>query len=268
VGKASSAKKIASAAEKGRNQRVRTSRGSVFPVALGAALVLGLLLVGWARTSARAVANVRPKASAGTVLGDHWHVAFGVYNCDKWVANIAKVNEPRATASGPITDQDYAITGIHSHGDGVIHVHPFGSQGAGKNAKLGTYFRMVGATVTDSKLELPEGLGTMKNGDDCKGKPGKLKVLVWDKADDTGDPRKNVTDFNNTRFSKDGMAIAIVFVNEDEDVKALKPPTAANLAQLGAADGGAPAPVTVDTSATTVEGTATTVASSTSSSTA
>jgi hypothetical protein len=266
VGKASSAKKIASTAEKGRNQRVRASRGRVFPLALGAALVLGLLLVGWARTSARAVANVRPKASAGTTLGDHWHAAFGVYNCDKWVANIAKVNEPKDAAGN--TDQDYAITGIHSHGDGVVHIHPFGSQGAGKNAKLGTYFRMVGVKLTDSKLELPEGLGSVKNGDDCKGKPGKLKVLVWDKADDTGDPRKNVTDFNNTRFSKDGMAIALVFVNEDEDVKALKPPTATNLAQLGAADGGSPAPVATDTTASTVEGTATTVASSTSSSTA
>jgi hypothetical protein len=268
VGKASSAKKIASVAEKGRNQRVRASRGRVFPFALGASLVLGLLLVGWARTSARAVANVRPKAAEGTTLGDHWHVAFGVYNCDKWVANIAKVNEPRETASGPITDQDYAITGIHSHGDGVIHVHPFGSQGAGKKAKLGTYFRMVGVKATDSKLELPEGLGTMKNGDDCKGKPGKLKVLVWDKADDTGDPRKNVTAFNDTRFSKDGMAIAVVFVNEDEDVKTLKPPTATNLAELGAADGGAPPVVATDTTASTVEGTATTVAPSTSSSTA
>jgi hypothetical protein len=260
VGKASSAKKIATTAEKARAQRVRPSRGRVFPVALAAALVLGLLLVGWSRNSARAIANVAPKASAGTTLGDHWHVAFGVYNCDKWVGNIAKVNEPTDTATG-LPDDAYKVTGIHSHGDGVIHVHPFGSQGAGKKAKLGTYFKMVGVKVSDTKLELPEGLGTMTNGDKCGDKEGKLKLLIWDKADSTDEPAKNVTEFSEARFKKDGMAMALVFVPEDTDVKTLKPPTATNLAELGAKDGGStpPASVAVDTS-TTVTGATTTIA--------
>jgi hypothetical protein len=262
VGKASSAKKIATAAERGRNQRVRQARGRVYPLALGAAIVLGLLLVGWSRNSARAIANVAPKASAGTTLGDHWHAAFGVYKCDTWLPNITKVNEARETQSGPVTDPDYAVTGIHSHGDGVIHIHPFGAQGAGKNAKLGTYLRMVGAKLSDSKLEMPENLGTLNNDEDCGGKPGKLKLLVWDKADSTDEPAKYVTDFNNVRFKKDGMAFAIAFVNEDTDVKGLKPPSATNLAELGAADGGARPPTTevVDPSATTVAGSASTAA--------
>jgi hypothetical protein len=269
VGKASSAKKIATTAEKARAQRVRPSRGRVFPVALAAAIVLGLLLVGWSRNSARAVANVAPKAAFGTTLGDHWHVAFGVYNCTlttetKWVDNIKKVNEPTDTATG-LPDDAYKITGIHSHGDGVIHVHPFGSKGAGKNATLGTYFKMVGAKVTDSKLELPEGLGTVTNGDKCAdGKEGKLKLLIWDKADSTDAPAKNATEFAKTRFKQDGMAMALVFVPEDLDVTTLKPPTAANLAELGAKDGGTKPPTTVavDT-ATTLAGATTTVAGAT-----
>jgi hypothetical protein len=267
VGKASSAKKIATTAEKARAQRVRPSRGRVFPVALGAAIVLGLLLVGWSRNSARAVANVAPKASAGTTLGDHWHVAFGVYNCDKWVGNIAKINEPTDATTG-LADDAYKVTGIHSHGDGVIHVHPFGSQGAGKNATLGTYFKMVGVKVSDSKLELPEGLGTVTNGDKCGDKEGKLKLLIWDKADGTDDPAKNVTEFSKARFKQDGMAMALVFVPEDFDVKTLKPPSATNLAELGAKDGGSkpPTSVVVDT-ATTVAGATTTVASTSSSTT-
>jgi hypothetical protein len=272
VGKASSANKIATTAEKARAQRVRPSRGRVFPVALGAAIVLGLLLVGWSRNSARAVANVAPKASAGTTLGDHWHVAFGVYNCavttsetvtDKWLKPIAKINEPLDATTG-LPDDAYKVTGIHSHNDGVLHVHPFGSKGAGKNATLGTYFKMVGVKVTDSKLEMPEGLGTMTNGDKCDGKDAKLKLLIWDKADSTDDPAKNVTEFSKARFKNDGMAMALVFVPEDFDVKTLKPPSAANLAELGAKDGGTkpPTSIAVDT-ATTLAGAATSVAGAT-----
>jgi hypothetical protein len=268
VGRASSAKKIAKTAEKGRTQKARQSGGRVFPVALVAAVVLGALLVGYGRNSARALANVAPKPRLGDAPGDHWHVAFGVYACDKFLGNIAKVNEPDDVASGgAVAGSEYNAVGIHSHGDGVVHVHP-ASGGAGRKAKLGTYFRMVGVKISDDKLELPEGLGTFKKGDDCGGKPGSLKVLVWDNADDVGEPKKYFTNFKDVRFKNDHMAITVAFVNEDTDVNSLKPPSAANLAELGAADGGAAPTVTSETSIVTVgDSSSTTVAGGDTSST-
>ena len=116
--------------------------------------------------------------------GEHFHVAFGVYNCDKWLANVQSNSE---TPGDPITEQ-YKVTGIHSHADGVIHVHPFGSAGAGKNAKLGTYLKLVNAKISNTKLEMPEGLGTLSTDDKCGDKKTKLKTLVWDDAAGRGTP--------------------------------------------------------------------------------
>ena len=48
---------------------------------------------------------------------DHWHVAYAVYICGKF--------QP------PITNQTDPV-GIHTHGDSVIHVHPFVDSSAGK----------------------------------------------------------------------------------------------------------------------------------------
>ena len=272
MGRASSAKKVAKVAESSRKAKVRQQRGKVFPAAVTAVVILGSLLIWYARTSAQSVAAIRPTTK------DHWHIAYGVYACDKWLAPIQNNNEQLAT-DGTLLNKAFQVTGIHTHSDGVLHVHPSGSKGTGKNAKLGTWFNLVDIKSTDKKFELPEGLGTFTNGDDCGGKPGSWKVLVWNKASDTGDPQKFVSALSDVRFKNDGMAIAIAFTNEDADLKALKPLTAANLAELGAVDGPAGAPVgtstTVansvpgaDSSSTTASGSSTTTPASSSSSAA
>ena len=68
------------------------------------------------------------KASTGSAprVGDHWHIAWGVYVCDKFI----KLPEP--TGNDPV--------GIHTHGDGLIHAHPFSEKAAGKNATLARFF--------------------------------------------------------------------------------------------------------------------------------
>ena len=265
MGKASSAKKVAKVAESARGVKVREPRGKVFPVALVAVIVLGTLLIAWSRQSSIANASTAPVASK-----DHWHVSYGVYNCDKWLANIKNDNEAK-DANGNLINQQFGVTGIHTHGDGVIHVHPYGTAGSGKNAKLGTWFKLVEAKLSDTKLVMPEGLGTMMNKEKCGDKEATLKVLVWDDAKSTSEPKKYLTAFNDIRFTKNGMAIAIVFTPDDPnfDYKTLKPPSAANLDALGAADGPTGAQTTVTTvvggttipSATTIAG-ATTVAGS------
>ena len=264
MGKASSAKKVARAAKAGGRTKVRRQSGLVFPVSLVLVLVIGLLLIAYSRHAVRNTVQTPPTTA------DHWHEAYGFYICNAFKPNITNANETAGSADYDLFRQ----TGIHTHGDGVIHVHPYSSAGTGKNAKLGTWFKQVGVKITDTSLQLPTELGStkVKNGDDCQGKPGKLQVTVWDNAEGAGDGKKYVTDFNNIRFTKNGMGLSIAFV--PDDVTAIpKPPSAANLAALGAVDTatGAATTTSVTTSpGTTVAGdtTTTTVAGATTTSVA
>jgi hypothetical protein len=220
MGKQSSAKKVARAAKAGGRTKVRSSQGLVFPVALGVVLLLGLLLIVYARQSQPAPDATEP------LVGQHWHAAYGVYACDQWLPPLQ--NQKDDIEGTPI--------GIHSHADGVIHIHPFTSRAAGTNARLGVFFDVVGIEMNESRLRLPEDQGTFEAGDDCQGKPGQIKALVWDDANTTGNPRILVTDFNNIRFTNDRMAMALVFVNPDEDLSQLRPPSVPTLDNLSDVD--------------------------------
>lgn len=274
MGRASSAKKLAKVAEGAKTAKVRQQKGRIFPAAVAAVMVLGSLLVWYARDTAQAAAAVEP------TIGQHWHVAFGIYGCDKWLANIQENNEA-LDADGNLLDKDFQATGIHTHADGVLHVHPSGGKGTGKRAKLDTWFDLVDIKISEAgtnktRIELPEGLGTFTDDDDCGGKPGRWQALVWENAGDTGDPQKFIADIGEVRFRNDGMAIALVFTNEDADLKSLKPETAARLAELGAVDSGGVTSTTVApgtdatdaTASTTAAGTTDTTTAATSSTTA
>jgi hypothetical protein len=228
VGKASSSKKVARAARAGGRRKVRSQRGLVFPVALGLVVLLGLGLIIYARNNNQAAATTPP------VLGDHWHAAYGVYVCGSFLPSFTKGLDPNA--ADPL--------GIHSHGDGVIHIHPFSSETSGKNATLGKYLDWEGVKLTNDELTLPDGT-KYKTGDNCPegtpdaGKKATLKAAVWENVQ-TGTDAPNIwiTDFKNIHFDRDGMGITIAFVPDDTDITKLKPPTASNLAQLGSADAG------------------------------
>ena len=272
MGKASSAKRVAKVAQSSSRTKVRGQQGTTFYIVVAAVVILGGLLITYARQGGRADAATKPVA-----FKDHWHVAYGVYACDKWLAPFTNQNE---TVDGQ-------QLGVHTHGDGVIHVHPFASNASGRNAKLKIFFKALGVKSSNTKFELPEGLGTFKNGDDCAGKSGTWKLAVWDTADSTAAPKVFITDFANVRFTNDRMAMTLAFVNSDTDLSTLKPQSIPQLDKLGdlssapkpgdstssttAADPNA-TPTTVDASgaATTVadvSGAATTVASSTNSAT-
>ncbi len=105
------------------------------------------------------------QASGGTapLVGDHWHVAWGVYVCDKYV------KLPEATGNDPV--------GVHTHGDGLMHVHPFKESAAGKNATLARFFETENIKVGNNSIKL--GTTTYFGGKDCGGKKTKLSVLRW-----------------------------------------------------------------------------------------
>jgi hypothetical protein len=247
MGKASSAKKVARAARAGGRSSAGRQRNLLFPGVIGAIVLFGSALVWYAADERKGDTDIPP------VIGDHWHAAYGVYVCGEWQPDIPQFE---------------ATTGIHTHGDGVIHIHPFSSGGAGENATLGTFLEETDVKLSDDELtigknELPDGAKTWKEGEDqCDGKDAELVVARWDNvADENAKPALITSGLDDIRFRADGEGYTIAFVPEGEtDIP--KPPTAANLAKLGAVDAGAESGSTTTTApgatTTTTAGGATT----------
>src|SRR5690242_19744129 len=108
MGKASSAKRVARLAERGKGKKIRFQGGTLFPVIIAAIVLLGTLLVVYSRNTSRSDA-------LGPKLGDHWHMAYGIYVCDHYLDPFQDNKESSA---------EYQVLQIHSHGDGVMHWHP------------------------------------------------------------------------------------------------------------------------------------------------
>ncbi|HZM43156.1 MAG TPA: hypothetical protein VFB94_28765, partial [Acidimicrobiales bacterium] len=105
MGKASSSKKVARAARAGgRRASGGRQRDLKFPAVIGVIVVLGVGLIGFAANDRKSDAQVPP-----IVNQDHWHAAFGVYICGEFQPNPPLFESP---------------VGIHTHDDGVIHIHP------------------------------------------------------------------------------------------------------------------------------------------------
>ncbi|MGZ4695553.1 MAG: hypothetical protein ACXWA3_18175, partial [Acidimicrobiales bacterium] len=149
MGKASSAKKVARAARAGGSTKQRRKNWA-FPAGIAAIVVLGALVVFVARST-----NDTASAASPTT-NDHWHAAYGIYVCNDFLP---------AVADGP-TD----TKGIHTHGDGIIHIHPFSGASAGSNAKLQVFADQVGMKLSSNGFTMPDGT-EYKNGYDCNGTP-------------------------------------------------------------------------------------------------
>jgi len=214
MGKASSSKKVARAARAGGRSAGNTQRNLLFPGVIGAIMVAGVALVAWAVSDYKSEDDVPP------VLGDHWHAAIGFDICGEFQPDIAEFE---------------SRVGIHTHGDGVIHIHPSSADGAGENATLGAFVESAGVTLTDTELTI--GDETWKEGDQkCGDEDAELVVAQWqDIESNEGKPALIRRDFDSIRFRDDGEGYTIAFVPEDTtDIP--KPASAAQLAQLGAAD--------------------------------
>jgi hypothetical protein len=128
----------------------------------------------------------RPPSSekAGAQIGDHWHASLHVEVCG---GGIALPPSPG---------------GIHSHGDGFIHIHPQEVSATGIRANLGRFFDSFPYDIgTDHIRDLRGKL--FKNGDTCPGGlPGKVRVIVNGK-DATEDFRSHVL--------QDGDDIEVLF---------------------------------------------------------
>jgi hypothetical protein len=238
MGKTSSSKKVARAARAGGRTAGNKQRNLLFPGVIGVIMVLGVALVAFAANDRKSETDVPP------VLGDHWHAAVGFYVCDQFEPDLAEFE---------------SRVGIHTHGDGVIHIHPSSEGGAGENATLGEFLEGAGVTLTDTELTIGE--NTWKEGDQkCGDEDAELIVAQWkDVESSEGKPALIRRDFDSIRFREDGEGYTIAFVPEDTtDIP--KPASAAQLQALGAADDpSATTSTTAGATDTTAPGASTTV---------
>lgn len=240
----SSAKKVARVAAKSGTGRpagaaADTQRNWLFAVAVVVIVALGVGIVLFARSENGGVGDNTTPPRANLQDGnpsDHWHAAFAVNVCGKEIS--------------PIQDGPTDVQGIHTHGDGLIHIHPFTRSAAGERATMARFFKQVDFTVTDEGFQLPPGTTTEDGGTTvkegtttCGGKEGELVLAHWESAVAAGSSEPDDlirSDFGSVRFAEDGAAYTLAFV-EKGTTEIPPPSTAAQIEELGAVDGGATA---------------------------
>ena len=235
MGKASSSKKVARAARTGGGRTRRGASSWLWPTLMALIVLLGTAGVVYSREQ-RAPDNSRPVAAGGGRQGDHWHSAIGFYVCGTFAPDIVEAADP---------------LGIHTHGDGVVHTHPFTSRAAGKKAKLGIFFDTVNAKVTSTELQLP-GQDSKKNGDECDGKAATVQVKTWPSRDPAEEGTVYKGDPSDIRLT-DSQLITVAFVPDGTDIP--RPPSEPRLDSLTDL---ATTPVPDELATTTVPGDAST----------
>ena len=221
----SSTKKVAKAARSsGRRPRSGQGRNLGFPIAVAVIVLVGFVVTFLGRDRRMSAANESPRLGV-----DHWHAAFGIYACDTDPASEA---QPSFLAN--LSDRRGDARGVHGHGDGVVHVHPFSSIAAGANANLGDYFYETDLEVSNGKLVLPSG-DTYEDGQQCAGgQPGRLVLAEWDSANADTPPELIQDGISDVRFTADRMAFTLAFVPEGTEIP--KPPSVPTLDNLSDLD--------------------------------
>jgi hypothetical protein len=198
MGKASSAKKVARAQRAGGSASSGSARQWGFPAAIAAIVVVGVVGVVFGFSQNQSGADEGPELGV-----DHWHNAYAVWACDQFLP--------------PMTDAQGDALGIHTHEDGLIHIHPSSSLAAGENATLGVFADEVGLEFGDGEFTTPTG-ETFKTGDDCQGEEGVVQVLKWTPDNFEGEPEVITENFDDIRFDENGSAFVIAFMRPGDDV--------------------------------------------------
>ncbi|MCI0818551.1 MAG: hypothetical protein J4N36_06955, partial [Chloroflexi bacterium] len=144
--------------------------------------VLGLLFV------------VRSATGAPRIGVDHWHAQYTYYIC-------GEKQPPAPTWEG---------VGVHTHTDGIIHIHPFQQSEEGAGARLTKWFDYGGGKLDGDEVRMPGSADTYKNGDECPdGTVGEVQIFV---------SGAKVEDYKSY-LPKDGDRVRIVFGPPEEQVQ-------------------------------------------------
>jgi hypothetical protein len=208
MGKASSSKKVARAARAGGQTSQGPKRQLAFPLSIAAVVLVGVVLIVVARGANQEVAAESPK------VGEHWHAAYGIYVCDTFLPSLKDVGAD--------------TTGLHTHDDGVAHIHPFLSGSAGRNATLGVFGETVGLSFTSDSFTVNG--TTYANGFDCNGQPAEVSLHAWPADDPNAAATVLTRDFADYRFAEDRLAVTLAVVPPGTEVP--RPPSVPELDQL------------------------------------
>lgn len=143
---------------------------------------------------------------------DHWHEALGVNVCGQWLGRASTFEDVAGTT---------VRSGLHTHADGFIHIHPFTAADGGSNATLGRYFHNGGWDLSEDSFNVWEGPAIQpattqwSNGDTCPAgseMAGRKGVVKWsvDCVKRTGNP----ADYR----LEDLRVVALAFVPKDEKI--------------------------------------------------
>jgi hypothetical protein len=124
-------------------------------------------------------------------VGDHWHANYEYYVCGRLQPNAPEWN-----------------SGVHTHGDGVIHIHPVESFEEGSGARLVKWFEYGGGELTEDTVRLPGERTTHTNGDEC---PGGVTAIVQVYVIPAGtDAQERLEDWSDY-IPQDGDTVGIFF---------------------------------------------------------
>jgi peptidylprolyl isomerase len=196
---------------------------SILAVLAGLTLALALVACGdeGEGGSSEDASGAGPASDAeGPELGEHWHVAYAFQVC--------------AEVLPPAADRGADVKGIHTHEDGLIHIHPFLAAAAGSDATLEVFLDQIGARLDTDGLELADGDPAGDCADDAV-----VRVAQWDSAIDAAegaDPDRIITeDLDQIVLAPDLGALTVAVGPADEEIQA--PPAVEDICERAAADG-------------------------------
>ena len=117
-------------------------------------------------------------------VGDHWHADYTITVCGETIPDFGETPG-----------------GVHTHGDGAIHLEPAHPAEAGPSANMARFMAGAGGRLTDTSLRLPSG-EEYNNGDTCPdGDSGQVFLMV------NGIPSANIASY----VPRDGESIEFGF---------------------------------------------------------
>jgi len=175
-------------------------------MALAGIFLAGMLLVAFSW-------NARDLEALSPSFDDHWHVSYGIYDCrtESFQPNLPDPQTPNS--------------GMHTHGQGVVHIHPRGSDVTGNNAQLGRFLEAARVEITDSRVTFTDREELSEEGAVCGGEPAILQVVSFPPGQDTI-PEVRTEDLGSYRFQADQERVVIALAPEGA---VIPPPPQANV---------------------------------------
>lgn len=213
MGKASSSKKVARAQRAGGKGSSAKQRKLGFPLAIAGVVVVGVALIAFGFANREAASAESPQ------INDHFHSAYAVWDCG------SDAFQP------PLSDAEPQGQ-IHTHDDGLIHVHPYVSRFTGPGANMGLFLETIGVSLTETEIDL-DGTVLGEGGLECGGEEAIVQVAVWDDANTAREepPDRVVTDgIDDIWFEEANQAFTIALAPEGAEIP--PPNSLDNLARL------------------------------------